>query len=282
MEIYFNPYPSPAQSAGQALACAVGAADALLRLQKQIDQVNTISEEGYTLTEFVLFCQGDIGQYFQTLLASASPTDKRKLIGLMRTFGKGERIVDIDANNWVVCNLGIEAPILAHAAKMGAVALTIPTSAGWDIDCINFVGRTESLQNIWGQANLTALHNHYLASLQNVHARFSAQFNAVYCTGALSTAPNKKDWDSYKFFIQMERAKKSNFDVDDNLIKNVGRTKHGVLLELRCYGAGWRIFFVCTATKELVIGGFYQKGTGTDRGQNKEIENAITRINNHA
>jgi putative component of toxin-antitoxin plasmid stabilization module len=62
----------------------------------------------------------------------------------------------------------------------------------------------------------------------------------------------------------MEKAKKRKYEVDDNLLKNVADTKHGLLLELRIYGPGHRIFFVHREgmSPEVLIGGFYQKKPG--------------------
>lgn len=151
------------------------------------------------------------------------------------------------------------------------------------MDCIRFDGHDAKLLNIWGQEDLSAIHNHYFSSLQNVRERFSVQFNLAYCAGALSDAPEEKLWGAYQFFAQMEKAVKSRFYIDDALIKNVGATiKHGALLELRCYGPGWRIFFARKngSGEELLLGGFYRK-TGSKREQNIEIGKALNRINKY-
>jgi putative component of toxin-antitoxin plasmid stabilization module len=61
----------------------------------------------------------------------------------------------------------------------------------------------------------------------------------------------------------------------------VGDTKHGTLLELRCYGAGQRIFFVFrrNATPEILVGGFDHKSGGA--AQSKAIQDATQRVDSY-
>jgi putative component of toxin-antitoxin plasmid stabilization module len=282
MDIYFNPYPKPTDNIKQAIACALGTANALGCLSKLIGKGEIVSVESNTITDCIIYFDKGISQYFKNLLISANSVDKKKLIGLMQACLKGRIIANESSDAWVVFGIGVSAPVLTQAAKSGAVSLTIPTSPGWDVDCIKFEGREEQLFNIWGQKDLSTIHKHYIKSINSARDRFAMQFNATYCDGALNTAPNEKYWDSYKFFTQMEKAKNRNFEIDNDLLVNIGDTKkHGVLYELRCYGDGWRIFFACDhgSKDKLLIGGFFPKGTL--REQNKKIEQAIDRINTH-
>jgi hypothetical protein len=70
------------------------------------------------------------------------------------------------------------------------------------------------------------------------------------------------------------------YKADGDLIRDVEYTKHGRLCELRCYGSGWRIFFVHCKNYggKLLIAGFYPKGSSIN--QHKEIQEACVRVNN--
>jgi hypothetical protein len=287
MEIYYNPYPDPATREQEALVCIIKTADALTELKKQIGATTTVTGENHRLMAHVIVRKGSVSLYFQNMLTYASNNEKQKLIFLMQVFASGRVLEEselMDDDNWIVRDLGVSAPILAHAVKKDAISLTIPTSPGWDVDFIHFEGRSDCLINIWGQSDLTEICKHYLSLLKASDERFASQFNATYCAGALNAAPEGHLWDRCGFFRDMKKAKSNGYTIDNILIKNVGNTeKHGALLELRCRLEEWRIFFVCVdgIKDTLLIGGFYKKG-GSKQEQDREINQAVKRINLHA
>ena len=126
--------------------------------------------------------------------------------------------------------------------RNNALSLTIPTSPGWDNDYITFEGRDDLLPNLWGQQDLTHIMDYYANSLQDAHERFASRYTAAYCAGALNDAPERGLWENYGFFRSMDKARERKYHVDDHIIKSVGNAKYGPLLELRCYGSGWRVF----------------------------------------
>jgi hypothetical protein len=183
--------------------------------------------------------------------------------------------------NWLVANIGAPAPLLEMAAKNKAIALTVPTACEWRVDVIEFEGREERLHNLWGQKDLSLLREHCVDFIANVPERYSARYNAFFCDGALNSAPNSSLWETLGLFGNMDKAKERGYEVDGNLIKNVGDTKHGTLLELRCYGAGHRMFFVFrrNAAPEILVGGFDHKSGGA--AQDKAIQDATRRVDSY-
>jgi putative component of toxin-antitoxin plasmid stabilization module len=213
--------------------------------------------------------------------------ERTKLQSLLQTFSRG-RVIDAEnfseVDNWIVTNINAPAPVLALAAQNKAIALTIPTEAEWCVDILYFDGRMETLHNLWGQEDISEIIKYCIESQINITKRFSVRFKAIFCEGALNDAPNTAYWEHWGFFQNMERAQKRNYAVDDYLIKNVGATKSGILLELRMYGPGYRILFAYRKDMfpEILVGGFYKKGTGDDRkAQNKSIEDAKKRIDKY-
>ena len=81
----------------------------------------------------------------------------------------------------------------------------------------------------------------------------------------------------------MQKAKDRNFAVDNNLIKpaHVDIQLRYQLLELRCHGAGARLFFIYRENESpcIAVGGFYQKGQGIS--QDKAIKNAAERLSKY-
>jgi hypothetical protein len=292
MEIYFNPYPGAAKSAKSGIDAVVLAADVLFRLRKQCSGVplsGRVSDLHGDLppASFVLVRAGDMIFGIKNVIFTIQGHEREKVRLLLDMFSKGQ-IIDTETfhgvENWIVSAVGTAAPVLEIAAKKKAIALTIAAEEEWRINLIDFDDRENKLHNIWGQPDISALVKHCIDSLENSVERFAAQFNAKFCDGALYTAPNQQQWEHCGFFQNMERAKKRGYSVDDKLIKNVGQTSCGVLLELRCYGSGWRIFFVYRRglTPEVIIGGFYQKGIGKNATpQNRAIQDAISRIDSY-
>jgi hypothetical protein len=184
-----------------------------------------------------------------------------------------------DIEDWIVASVGAAAPILELAAKEEAIALTLATESVWRVDPLTFEGRSEHLHNLWGQDDLSGIVEHCIRSLADAEERFAHQFSAEFCDGALSTAPAGLQWESCKFFHYMQRASERSYEVDYKLIKNVGSTKYGPLLELRCYESAYRIFFAYRKDvyPAVLIGGFYHKGEG-GAGQNDAIRNACERV----
>lgn len=285
MDLYFNPYPAPAKSHSDGLARVIGAADALFRLNKQVKtEMEAVWEQDRPLSSFVLVWAENVNYYFRDMFRFAKKEEIDKLRLLLEMFSKGRNIdatqTDAEMEYWIVEGLGVNAPLLGIAAKQNAMALTVPTSPGWDVDYITFEGRANSLHNLWGQPNIAKLKEHCVNSLRNAYERFAARYEAVYCENALKDAPDERLWDQYCFFKSMDKAAERHYKVDNHLIKDVGSTKYGRLYELRCYESGWRIFFVCRKNfdEKMLIAGFYPKSSSTS--QRQEIQEACVRVNN--
>ena len=128
--------------------------------------------------------------------------------------------------------------------------------------------------------NIDDLKDYIINSIGDSVERFAIRYDAMYCGSALDNAPENHQWDRYGFFKAMDRAKERGYTVDDDLIRDVGSTNLGRLYELRCYGEGWRIFFVSRkkSEKKVLIAGFYHKG-GSAQSQNRAIREACNRVN---
>ena len=297
MDIYFNPYPGAARTEDEGLHLAVSTADALLRLQKGCVGVilsgNTL-ELDFELppSKFVLVRNKEQDSTIGSLIYKTGNVEREKLRLLLDLFSKGKIISNdelLKVDNWIVSAIGTSAPMLELAARNNAIALTIPTELEWRIDLIRFDERpNDTLHNLWGQVDISAIISHCLDSISNYPERFCAQFNAIFCTGVLNSAPNPLLWDNFGIFHTMEKAQKRNYYVDNDLIKYVQgteRTKFGPLLELRCKGSGYRLLFIYRKdnSPEIIIGGFYKKGTGDDsKAQNEAIQQANKRINDYS
>ena len=282
MEIYFNPYPGPAGTEEESMHLAIGTADALLRLQKEcigtfFSAKMAVTDGNLPPSQFILFRNNNLELNIAAIMFKTSNVEREKLRLLLNYFNKGKIIGADELNNvddWIISNINAPAPVLELAAKNKAITLTIPTEDDWKINIINFIGRQEILHNLWGQENLSAIVIHCLESIRKIPERFSIRFNALFCSSALNSAPDFALWMNYGFFQTMERAKKRNYQPDDNLIKVVSDTQYGALLELRLYGSGHRLFFTHRkgCLPEILIGGFYKKNQSLS--QNDAIKHA--------
>ena len=285
MELYFNPYPGAARSVEEGAKHAVEVADALLRLKQDLQNVRlsgAFADFDVPPSTFILVREA-LGEFrIRDIFFAAKAAEHDKLKLLLIVFSKGKVITAEDMlgiENWVVKNIGTTAPILEFAAKKNAIALSMPTEPEWRVDRIEFDGRHEFLHNLWGQNDLSQLKAHSIDSITNASERFSARYGAIVCEGALNSAPTGTHWESFGVFWNMDKAKDREYQADDYLIKKVGSTKYGALLELRCHSSGWRIFFVVSkdAIHKILIGGFYQKSGSAS--QNAAIQDASERIN---
>jgi len=296
MEIYFNPYSGAAKTEEEGLSLAIRTADALLRLKEGCGGVvlygNTFeSKSDLPPSKFVLVRNQGIHFSIGSLVFNAKNVERDKLRSLLVFFSKG-KILNNDEllkyDDWIVSVINTPAPILGLAAKNKAITLTIPTEPEWCIDLLNFNEREETLHNLWGQKDISAIILHCVESIKNIRERFSVQFNAKYCGNALSSAPDFALWEEFGFFRIMENARKHKYKPDDDLIKfvqGIEKTKYGSLLELRLKTYGCRIFFVHREdhSPEILIGGFYKKGTGDDsKAQNRAIQNAKRHIDEYS
>lgn len=285
MELYFNPYPGAAKSIEEGIAATIGVVDAFVRLKSEYSLLNKkFADDNANLppSSFVLVREAGVGYGIKDFIYRVDGKKKDKLRLLLAEFSRGQVIEPDDlyaVEDWEVENIGASAPILEIAAKKNAMAFTIPTEPEWQVDILSFVGHDKKLHNLWGQADISALKAHCIESLSNIAERFAAQFNAVYCSGALNSAPDTAYWESYGFFQNMSKAQKRSYAVDSDLLKNVDTTKYGTLLELCSYGPGQRMFFVYrkNSIPEILVGGFYHKSGGSS--QKEAIQNARKRIN---
>jgi hypothetical protein len=304
MEIYFNPYPGAAKSENDGIQYAVQAANALTRLKKELQsiQLNGRFGEGNEVkpTQFMLVRSTGADFKLNDVIYKIKSPDRENLILLLQTFSHG-KVLDTgdleEVNNWIIAHINVPAPVLALAAKNGAIALTIPTEEDWRKDLLYFKeqhqketgeiiyeNKKEILYNLWGQEHVSAITGYCIESLANSAERFSTRFNVKYCTGALNSAPPVNSWDNFGYFAAMKKAKERNYKVDGDLVKNENMPKtekYGSLLELRMMASGHRIFFVhrLGLNPEILIGGFYQKNQSAS--QNDAIQKAKGRIDDY-
>jgi hypothetical protein len=290
MEVYFNPYPGAAKTEEEGLKLAISTADALLRLQKEcagasLSFISSQATGDLRPTKFILIRDANSEFAIGDVIFKTANMEREKLRLLLNLFKTGRVIGDDDLSNindWIVSAIDAPTPVLGLAAKNKALTLTIPTEKEWQVDLLGFNDRTETLHNLWGQADISAIITHCLDSIRDTPERFKFRFNAEFCSGALNSAPKKELWEIFGFFQVMERAQKRNYEADDNLIKNVDNTKYGPLLELRMYGPGHRIFFVHRkdSSPKILVGGFYQKNESLS--QNDAIQRAKKCVNKYS
>jgi len=278
MELYFNPYPDAAESEEAFLGHAIRTIDALKLLDKTM-KLTAVSAKNKALTDIVLYRESGAPCWFQKVLNKTRGANHEQLRFLLLKLTSGqilESLPDEDELDWLLTDIGIRAPILVYAAKRDAISLTIPTTPGWNMDVLRFEGRSEVLPNLWGQQDISSLKAHCICSLPSAKERFAIEFKAAYCDGALANAPDERLWEEYGFFETMRRAQSRGYAAVKPHIEDVRGTKKGRLLELRCLGTGWRIFFVCSG-QAILIAGFYPKKN--IREQSREIQEACNRIN---
>jgi hypothetical protein len=289
MEIYFNPYSGASKDKQEGLRCTIETADALIRMNKALQNVPLLgrfADDEVRPSKFVLIRLAGMELRIKDIFYEASQQERDKIKVLLSIFAKGRVLgeKDIkDAENWIITNIGVPAPILEIAAKNKAVALTIPTEPEWRCDILHFENRTEILHNLWGQQDVSGIVKHSIDLLENAEKRFSAYFEAAFCDAALNDAPPPVNWNNLGFFTTMKKVQEREYAVDDDLIKKVkgGQTQYGPLLELRMYGPGHRIFFVYRKgiSPKVLVGGFYQKSQSLS--QDAAIANAQRRINKY-
>jgi hypothetical protein len=294
MELYFNPYPSSAKTREESIRLAVRTMDALLRLKKEYNDLSLKSSQAagdLPPSNFILFRKADNGFSLSDVIHKTTGKEHDMLLLLLIFFSKGKIIKDselLNVEDWIVSAVDAPAPVLELAAKNKAIALTIPTEAEWCDDPLGFKGREDKLHNLWGQENISAIIKHCQYSIKNSPERFSVRFDAVFCHNALNSAPDFTLWDDYGFFQKMEICKEKYYKADKYNLKHTKggeRTKFGALLELKANSSGYRIFFVHRKnySPEILVGGFYKKGTGDDRkAQGIAIDNAKRNIDKYS
>jgi len=296
MEIYFNPYPGAAKTEEEGIRLAIGTANALSMLKKGCSGValygNTFeSKSDLPPSKFVLVRNQCIEFSIGSLMFKTGNVERDKLRLLLDLFSKG-KILGNDVlqktDDWIVSVINAPAPILELATKNNAIALTIPTEPEWRVNLFSFNNRKETLHNLWGQDDISAIITHCVESVKNIPERFSVQFNAKFCGNALNSAPDFTSWENFGFYRIMESARKRKYKVDDDLIKSaqgVEKTKYGPLFELRLKTSGCRILFVHreSHSPEILVGGFYKKGIGDDsKAQNHAIQIAKSNIDEYS
>ena len=219
MELYFNPYPGAAQSVEAGIQIIADVADALHRLEKDLQNISLsgrFADFDASPSSFILIREARGDFRIQDIIFKVEVPKREKLKFLLIKFSKGKVIDSSEMNdieNWVVSNIGAPAPILEFAARNNGIALTIPTEPEWRVDRIEFNERDEFLHNLWGQEDLSKLKDHCVNALTNVPERFSALYGAEFCDGALNSAPDYFLWEKLEFFLNMDRAKKREYAV---------------------------------------------------------------------
>ena len=295
MELYFNPYPDPAGTKEKGLERIMLAADAFSRLKKEFGKELTLHfsviDSNLIPSHFVIARDEKSDLSIGSCLNEKKYKDKLVLLMSFLSMGRVIDAKDISqTEDWIPSVMDMPAPVLELAARKKAIAFTLPTEDKWRVDLLNFIDRPETLHNLWGQEDISAIKSHCFESLQNIQERFKIQYNAEFCPGALNSAPNYALWDNLGFFEAMKSAQEMDYKADDNLIKNIGGTKYGPMRELRIQRFKYRIFFVYQKglSPEVLIGGFYKKGTGDEpsdkvhKPQNDAIKHAKNHINSYS
>jgi hypothetical protein len=76
----------------------------------------------------------------------------------------------------------------------------------------------------------------------------------------------------------IQRAAHRNFEHDGYLVKDVSTLKHGKLKQIKQKGSGLRVYIGLTHQSARCLAGFYKKGQGDGRVQDKAIGKARERM----
>jgi hypothetical protein len=290
MDLYFNPYPGAAANESEGLAAVLKTADALRKLKKTLrsQPFQGVLSSDYadrTPANFIVIREKGTGAWYDVafLRQNLKPMERERIAFMLNVFSKG-RVLDPTeverVEGWIASCIETVAPVLEMAARNQTMALTIGTESEWCVDKITFKERDEFAHNLWGQEDVSVLAAHCIEAIENSVDRFAVMYHAVYCGDALKSAPNPSEWEQSGLFRKMREAAIRKYRVDDIVLKKVGNTDYGALLELRPIRSGVRMFFSVLEDDTVLVGGFYQKGDGSK--QNDSIDKAVKRINNSA
>jgi hypothetical protein len=279
-EIYFNPYPGPAPDTSSGERALVATAEAVVELKKYLDQFhNPVGD--IPIREFVLYRDTHSGaqQTIPSVIHSLKGRERELVKRFLLLFDRGQALTADDLNvcrDCVLSGLNIPAPVLEYALRREAMAASLATEREWERDFLEFEGQEKSLPNIYGQSELTPLR----AWIEQWHKRY-ADFRTrlektcglAICQGAMREyAPAPSEHEPAVSVIQ--KAIERDFADDGYLVKDVLSLEIGTLKQIKHKGSGIRVYIGVVPGLTPCLAGFYKKGQGDERVQNKEIARA--------
>jgi hypothetical protein len=178
--------------------------------------------------------------------------------------------------DWVLKGFEASAPVLEYAARQQAMVAIVPTEKGWKCDFLEFEGREEKLPNIHGQSELAPLHEwikKWHEHWSDFITRLETVCNLAVCPGAMNQYPPAPS--QHELILDMlQRAVKRDFKHNGFLVKDELNLPTGVVKQIKHKGSGVRVFITVFEGSWNCLSGFYKKGKGDDRAQNKAIQKA--------
>lgn len=279
-EIYFNPYPGPAPDAQSGERALVATAEAVVAMKKYLDQFhNPVGD--IPIREFVLYknTQSGAQQTIPSSLLSLGGREREVVQYFLTLFDRGRALASEElqiCRDWVLSGIDVPAPVLEYALRREAMAASLATEREWECDFLKFEGQEKSLPNIYGQSELAPLR----AWIEQWHKQYSDFRTRLEKTCGLSIcqdamreyAPAPSEHEPAVGAIQKAIAR--DFADDGYLVKDVLPLENGILKQVKHKGSGIRVYIGLAPGLTPCLAGFYKKGQGDERVQNKAIARA--------
>lgn len=276
-EIYFNPYPGRAEDAQSGQQALITAARAVLAIKEYLDQFYNPAGD-IPIREFVLYKDPHSGaqQTIPSTIYSLAGRERELVKRFLMLFDRGQALTTEDlgvCRDWVLCGLGAPAPVLEYAARRDGMAATLPTEIEWKRDFLQFEGREERLPNIYGQSELNPLYDwieKWYERCSDFTTRLEKVCGLAICREAMCRyVPSPSEHDLTINMIQ--RAAQRHFEHDGYLVKDVSALTNGVIKQIKQKGSGVRVYVGVSSDRDPCLAGFFKKGQGDERAQNKAI-----------
>ena len=284
-EIYFNPYPSPAQNSSEGQKILLDTAKAVYSIKQYLDQALNPQVDNPIKT-FVLYRNKSTGVHYTITneIYTLKGKDREIVKYFLRLFDKGQVITNEDLNicqDWTLKKLELPAPVLEFAIRNQGLTATLATEKEWQCDFIEFNETEKTLPNVWGQSDLDAvlkwidewnkIYSSFINRLKNEHG-------LQICSGAFKQyVPSPSEYEITLNTIQ--KGSERGFKHDSDLVKDIKYLTYGTLKQVKDRSSGIRIYIAITQQQGKFLAGFYKKGKGDNRAQKKAIHKAMDRIN---
>ena len=279
-EIYFNPYPGPAPDASSGERALVATAEAVLTIKRYLDQFhNPVGD--IPIREFILYrdTQSGAQQTIPASLSSLSGREREVVRYFLTLFDRGKVLTAEElqiCRDWVLSGLDAPAPVLEYALRREAMAASLATEREWERDFLEFEGQEEKLPNIYGQSELAPLRawiEQWHKQYSDFRTRLEKTCGLAICQDAMRAyAPAPSEHELVVSVIQ--KAIEREFADDGYLVKDVLALETGTLKQIKHKGSGVRVYIGVAPGLPLCLAGFYKKGQGDERVQNKAIAKA--------
>lgn len=292
-ELYFNKACFPALSRSEAVDALADMAKAAARLMQNLEKCRLAprtsfhAAEGFAINETCFAMEGGREIYLGELHRELRQQAHTEFSLILEKLSHAKRVpanaYETESEDWTPEDSVPSCSFMAFAARREGCLLTSATDTVWKRDSIRFAHRSEALPNLWGHDNYAAFVASIGQKLRDSGLMSQAlilQFGIEICHGALEDSDLAPvEW--HHVFDLFDRARDRSFKPDQILIKPVGVSNHGQILELR-HNSGLRVFVTgpqagIKGRDSFLLGGYYKKGMALS--QNHSIECAKDRIN---